>query len=119
MLNEKLEVVRPIAKKIGEVENSVNQSLALIGEMLSDIPAARIKLAKTIPLETGMAATELLAEAALSAARTYRQVVAAHAHLAEDRDAMGLRPVALGDSSNCPYSPSGELNSGLHVVSAA
>lgn len=102
MLNERLEAARPFAKNINAVEQSLNQSLALIGQMLADIPAARAKLSKTIPLETGIAATESLAEAAVSAARSYRQVVEAHAHFAADRDGMGLRTVGFGDLGDCP-----------------
>ena len=119
MLNERLEAARPFAKNINEVEKSLNQTLMLIGKMLADIPAARAKLAKTIPLETGVAATESLAEAAVSAARSYRQVVEAHAHFAADRDAVGLRTVSWGDVGNCPDFASADIRTQLAVVSAA
>jgi hypothetical protein len=119
MLNERLEAARPFAKNINAVEHSLNQSLALIGQMLADIPAARAKLAKTIPLETGVAATESLAEAAVSAARSYRQIIEAHAHLAADRDAVGLRTVSFGDVGNCPDFASADSRTGLSVVRVA
>jgi hypothetical protein len=118
MLNERLEAARPFAKNINSVEQSLNQSLALIGQMLADIPAARAKLAKTIPLETGVAATESLAEAAVSAARSYRQVIEAHAHFAADRDAARIPAVALGDVGNCPNRASAEQTS-LRLIKSA
>lgn len=119
MLNERLEAARPFAKNIKDVEQSLNQSLALIGQMLTDIPAARAKLSKSIPLETGVAATESLAEAAVSVARSYRMVVDAHSHFAADRDSMGLRTVSWGDVGDCPYAvPTGTATQ-LSVVSAA
>ena len=102
MLNTRVEAARPFAKNLNAVEQSLNQSLALIGQMLADIPAARATLATSIPLETGVAATESLAEAAVSAARSYRQVVEAHGHFAADRDAIGLRTVSFGDLGDCP-----------------
>ena len=119
MLNVRLEAARPFAKNIKAVEQSLNQSLALIGQMLADIPAARAKLATTIPLETGIAATESLAEAAVFAARSYRQVVEAHAHFAADRDAVGLRTVNVGDVGNCPNLASVDSGANLTVVRAA
>jgi hypothetical protein len=119
MLNERLEAARPFAKNINAVEQSLNQSLALIGQMLVDIPAARAKLSKTIPLETGVAATESLAEAAVSAARSYRQVIEAHAHFAADRDAVGLRTVSWGDVGDCPNHAHAAAQVKLSVVEAA
>ncbi|MFM9851459.1 MAG: hypothetical protein ACKVOJ_01445 [Sphingomonadaceae bacterium] len=119
MLNDRLEAARPFAKNINAVEQSLNQSLALIGQMLADIPATRAKLSKTIPLETGIAATESLAEAAVSVARSYRQVVEAHAHFAADKDAVGLRTVSFGDVGRCPNLASADSVTGLSVVRAA
>lgn len=77
LLNERQEVARPFAKKIGAVEASLNQALVLIGEILTEIPEERSKLAEFIPLETGVAATENLAEAVSLVARSYRHVVEA------------------------------------------
>jgi hypothetical protein len=119
MLNDRLEAARPFAKNINAVEHSLNQSLALIGKMLADIPAARAKLSKTIPLETGVAATESLAEAAVSAARSYRQIIEAHAHFAADRDAIGLRTVSWGDVGDCPNRALAAAPVKLAVVGAA
>ncbi len=119
MLNERLEAARPFAKNINAVEQSLNQSLALIGQMLADIPAARAKLSKSIPMETGIAATESLAEAAVSVARSYRQVVEAHTHFAADRDGMGLRTMGFGDVGNCPNRASADDGLLLSVVHAA
>lgn len=102
MLNERIEAARPIARKIVEAEQSFNQSLKLIGELLYEIPKARQEFAGRVPLTTGMAATERLASAAVSATQAYRDVVEAHSHLAEDRDLVGLRTVGLGDIGACP-----------------
>ncbi len=120
MLHERIDTARPIAKKIGEAEKSFNQSLQLIGELLSDIPRARQKFAGRIPLTAGVAASECLAAAAVSATRAYKDVIEAHAHLAQDRDQVGLRTVSIGDIGACPENGSLEnVPHHLSVVKAA
>ncbi len=102
MLNERLEIARPFAAKIKSAETSMNASLATIAEMLVEIPSAREKMQGKIPLDTGADAAEALAQAALTAAQSYKQLVAAHKHLAEDRGRMGLNVVSIGDWGDCP-----------------
>jgi hypothetical protein len=120
MLNERLDAARPFAKKIKDAESSLNQSLAMIGNLLADIPTARARFAGRIPLDTGIEAYERLATAALVTAQGYKEVVAAHGHFAEDRDHLGLRTLGMGDIHECP--PKGNLETQephLSLVKAA
>lgn len=121
MLHERIEAARPIAQKIADAEKSFNLSLQLIGELLTEIPRARQQFAGRVPLDTGMAASERLAAAAVSATSAYREVVEAHSHLANDRNLVGLRTVSIGDIGACPPE-NGKLDSAqshLSVVQAA
>jgi hypothetical protein len=121
MLHERIEAARPIAQKIADAEQSFNKSLQLIGELLTEIPRARQQFAGRVPLETGMAASERLAAAAVSATNAYKEVVKAHSHLAADRNSLGMRTVSLGDISGCPDVTGKQSNEEPHlsVVKAA
>ena len=102
MLNQRIEAARPIAKKINEVEKSLNLTMIQMGELMSSIAAARLAPGTHFSLTAGMDASEKLIAAAAKTARSYREVVEAHRHLAEDRDDAGLQTVALGDVFPCP-----------------
>ena len=102
MLNQRIEAARPIATKIHEVERSLNLTMVQMGELMSSIASARLAPGTRFSLTAGMEASEKLIDAAAQAARSYREVVAAHQHLAEDREDAGLRTVSWGDFSECP-----------------
>ncbi len=102
MLNERIEAARPIAEKIHEVETSLNLTMLQMGELMSSMAAARLAPGTRFSLSAGIDATEKLIEAAATTAHSYREVVEAHSHLAEDRDAAGLRTVGMGDVLECP-----------------
>lgn len=102
MLHERVKAARPIAQKIADAEQSFNHSLQLIGELLTEIPRARQQFTGRVPLHLGVAASERLAAAAVSANKAYREVIEAHEHLAADRNSLGMRTVSLGDVSGCP-----------------
>ncbi len=120
MLNERIEAVRPIAEKLHAAETSLNHSISLLGELISCIPAARSAPGTRMPLTAGMEACSSLAAAVSSAARSYCEVVEAHAHFAEDRDNLGLRTVSWGDMLDCPPSKASvEQETRLRVVKAA
>ena len=122
MLNERIEAARPIAKKINEVEKSLNLTMIQIGELLSSIAAARLAPGTRFSLTAGMEASEKLIAAAAKTSRSYREVVEAHEHLAEDRNDAGLRTVSWGDVSECPpnkASASRETSNPLRVVESA
>jgi hypothetical protein len=102
MLNERIEAVRPIAKKLSAVEKSLNQSIMLLGELISAIPAARQKADRHVSLTVGVSACESLALAVSSAAKGYREVIEAHEHFSQDRSDLGLRTVGFGDVFECP-----------------
>jgi len=102
MLNQRIEAARPIAQKIHEVEKSLNLTMVQMGELMSSIAAARLAPGTRFSLTAGMDASDKLIDAAAQTARSYREVVAAHQHLAEDREDAGLRTVSWGDFSECP-----------------
>ncbi len=122
MLNQRIEAARPIAKKINEVEKSLNLTMIQMGELMSSIAAARLAPGTRFSLSAGIDASEKLIAAAAQTARSYREVVEAHAHLVEDREDAGLRTVSWGDVSECPPNPtsaSHEVSSSLRVVESA
>ena len=102
MLNQRIEAARPIAVKIHEVEKSLNLTMVQMGELMSSIASARLAPGTRFSLTAGMEASEKLIDAAAQTARSYREVVAAHQHLAEDREDAGLRTVSWGDGLECP-----------------
>lgn len=122
MLNQRIEAARPIAKKINEVEKSLNLTMIQMGELMSSIAAARMAPGTRFSLTAGMDASEKLIAAAARTARSYREVVEAHAHLAEDRNEAGMRTVSWGDFQECPPSQAtleDEKVSPLRVVESA
>ena len=121
MLNQRIEAARPIAKKINEVEKSLNLTLIQMGELMSNIAAARLAPGTRFSLTAGIDATEKLLAAATETARSYREVVEAHKNLAEDRDEAGMRTVSWGDHAECPPSASdqNETVSPLRVIESA
>ncbi|NVD28544.1 hypothetical protein HUO14_11580 [Parasphingorhabdus flavimaris] len=122
MLNQRIEAARPIAKKINEVEKSLNLTMIQMGELMSSIAAARMAPGTRFSLTAGMDASEKLIAAAARTARSYREVVEAHGHLVEDRDDAGLRTIGLGDVGKCPpnqASAADEKLSPLRVVESA
>ena len=121
MLHERIEAARPIAQKIADAEKSFNHSLQLIGELLTEIPRARQQFAGRVPLDAGIAASERLAAAAVSATNAYKEVVEAHSHLAQDRKLVGLRTVSIGDIGACPPENGilDQTQSHLSIVQAA
>jgi hypothetical protein len=115
MLNQRIEAARPIAVKIHEVEKSLNLTMVQMGELMSSIASARLAPGTRFSLTAGI-------DAAAQAARSYREVVAAHQHLAEDREDAGLRTVSWGDFSECPPAQAknqNETSNPLHVIKSA
>ena len=119
MLNQRIEAARPIVAKIHEVEKSLNLTMVQMGELMSSIAAARLAPGTRFSLTAGMDASEKLIAAAAQTASSYREVVAAHGHLAEDREDAGLRAVSWGDFSECPPAQAkgtDEIASPLRIV---
>ncbi|OAO01919.1 hypothetical protein [Parasphingorhabdus sp.] len=106
MLNQRIEAARPIAEKINEVEKSLNLAILQIGELMSGIASARLAPGTKFSLSAGVEASDRLIEAAAATAQSYREIVAAHQHLVEDKDEAGLRTVNWGPVG-CPEN--GEL----------
>ena len=115
MLNERFSATRPIAKSLKGAELALNESVRQIGTLLVDIANAKEAKGTHFPLHAGIAAGEQIALAAVSAMQSYTQMIAAHGHLAADRDSAGLSTVNFGDV--CPPSKgSAHIATGLRAV---
>ena len=100
MLNERLSAARPIARSLKGAEEALNESVRQIGTLLVDIANAKAAKGTRFSLNAGIAAGEKAALAAVSVMQGYQQMIAAHAHLAEDRDDANLQSIGFGDT--CP-----------------
>ena len=100
MLNERLAATRPIANSLKGAEMALTSTVRQMGTLLVDISNAKEAKGTHFALDAGIAASERVALAALSAIQSYQHMLAAHGHLAEDRDAAGLKVTSFGDV--CP-----------------
>jgi len=100
MLNERLAAARPIARSLKGAEDALNETVRQIGTLLVDIANAKTAKGTRFDLSAGIAAGEQAAQAAVSAIQSYQQIIAAHAHLADDRDNANLPAQGFGDV--CP-----------------
>jgi hypothetical protein len=116
MLNERLAAARPIVKSLKSAETSLNETVRNIGTLLVDIANAKDARGTRFSLDAGIAASEKVALAAVSAIQSYQQMVAAHAHLADDRDLAGLNPTSFGDVCPPASGAAASVPSGLRVV---
>jgi gas vesicle protein len=97
MLNERLAVSKPIAQTLKSVEQSLNDTMRQMGTLLVNIADAKSAKGTHFSLDLGIAASEKVAMAAVSAIQSYQQVVDAHHQLAEDRNSLNLPAKAFGD----------------------
>lgn len=100
MLNERLTAARPIVKSLKNAEVALTDTVRQMGTLLVDISNAKVAKGTHFALDAGIAASERVALAAVSAIQSYQHMIAAHAHLAADRDAAGLKVTGFGDV--CP-----------------
>lgn len=116
MLNERLAATRPIAKSLKGAEMALTSTVRQMGTLLVDISNAKDAKGTHFALDAGIAASERVAMAALSAIQSYQHMIAAHGHLAADRDAAGLKVTSFGDV--CPPLKAAEASPvpGLRVV---
>jgi hypothetical protein len=116
MLNERLAATRPIVKSLKGAEHALNDTVRQIGTLLVDIANAKDAKGTRFALDAGIAASEKIAMAAVNAIQSYQLMIAAHAHLAEDRDIAGLNVTGYGDV--CPPAKGMDTSElpGLRVV---
>lgn len=116
MLNERLAATRPIIKSLKGAEHALNDTVRQIGTLLVDIANARDAKGTRFAIDAGIAASEKVAMAAVTAIQSYQHMIEAHAHLADDRDSAGLHATSYGDV--CPPSKAMATSapSGLRVV---
>lgn len=116
MLNERLAAARPIAKSLKGAEHALNDTVRQIGTLLVDIANAKDAKGTRFALDAGIAASEKAAMAAVNAIQSYQLMIAAHAHLADDREFAGLNTTSFGDV--CPKAKGADASAtpGLRVV---
>jgi hypothetical protein len=115
MLNERLAVTRPIAQSLKGVEQSLNDTMRQMGTLLVNLADAKSAKGTHFGIESGIAASEKVALAAVSAIQSYQQVIDAHNSLAEERDALNLPAKAYGDFY-CRSASDMTPTVGLHAV---
>jgi hypothetical protein len=116
MLNDRLNATRPIAVSLKNAEKALNESLRQMGSLLVDVANARDAKGTRFDLDAGVAASEQIALASVSAVQSYKFMIAAHSHFAADRDNANLPSKAFGDFY-CPNGASeAEAPTGLRVV---
>lgn len=110
MLNDRISATLPIAKSLQGAEKALNQSIRHMGTLMVNIADAKDAKGTRFALNAGVAAGEQVALAAASALQSFKMMIAAHAHLAEDRDCAGLGAVSFGDlcevGGSSTFSPS-------------
>ena len=116
MLNERFSATRPIVKSLKGAEQALNESVRQIGTLLVDIANAKQAKGTHFSLQAGIAAGEKVALAAVSAMQCYTQMIAAHGHLADDRDSAGLTTVNYGDLCPPNKALADAVPNGLRVV---
>jgi hypothetical protein len=116
MLNERLKASRPIAKSLKGAEESLNDTIRMIGTLLTDIASAKAAKGTRFAYDAGIAAGEKIALAGVSAMQSYRQILDAHAELAKDRNDAGLATVSFGDNSHPLFQAEPSLAPALVVV---
>lgn len=116
MLNERLAATRPIAKSLKGAEQALTDTVRQMGTLLVDISNAKDAKGTHFALDAGIAASERVALAAVSAIQSYQHMVAAHGHLAADRDAAGLKVTSFGDVCPPLKAIDTEVSPGLRVV---
>ena len=94
MTNERTIVGRDLARQMWQVEDSIEESIKRLGEMISQLPSARkrCRLAGTVGQDVfaGAAATLQM----LVSARG--EAVSLHNGMAELGEQLGVRPVSIG-----------------------
>jgi hypothetical protein len=107
MLNERLAATRPIAQNLKSVERSLNETVRQMGTLLVSIADAKSAKGTHFSIDLGIAASEKVALAAVSAIQSYQQVIDAHHSLADERASLNLPVRGFGDVY-CPDATLGE-----------
>lgn len=97
MLNERLAAAKPIATSLKLAEAALNEALLHMGDLLGNVAKARSAKGTRFALTAGLDASEMVSLAASNAITSFKQIIEAHGHLANDRENSGLPTVAFGD----------------------
>jgi hypothetical protein len=110
MLNKRRSAAQEVANRLMAAEEAIDAALAAVAELQGYLPVARCEA--NLAACVGQEAFEGAAETMSSLIRARRNIVDTHHHLAETKDQIGLRAVALGGLGQ-----KAELNpGGLKVV---
>jgi hypothetical protein len=94
MLIKRREVAQELANRLIAAEHAIDAALTAIADLSGYMPVARCEA--KISAVIGNGALESAAETFSSLVRARRGIIDTHHHLAEARDQIGLRNVALG-----------------------
>ncbi len=117
MVNERLAAKRTIEQTLKSIENSLNGTMQKKGTLLVSLYNAKSAKGTHFSIELGIAASEKVAMAAVSAIQSYQQVIDAHHSLAEERAGLSLPVRAYGDVL-CEGAAKDVPVSGLRAVGA-
>lgn len=103
-------VAEQLASHLFTTEQAVDNTLALMGDLIAALPRARLEAG--LAAGVGQDAVDQVLEAASGMAQVRRALIAAHQSLAEAKDQVGLRRVTLvggGDKSTDDVPRTGQL----------
>ncbi len=94
MLNQRLNAAREIADQLFAAERAIDDAVAQVAALTACMPRARMEA--NIAANVGHAALERSANTMSALIEARREIIAAHEALAEAKDQVGLRTVAVG-----------------------
>jgi len=106
MLNARLNAARRIADALGPAEAEIESAISSTSMLISAIAEGRRD--SGVPLSIGQKGLSALTGSMAALVQARESILAAHAALAEDKIAAGLRVFGMGDLGDCP-STSGAL----------
>lgn len=109
MLNDRLTAARRIAGELFPLERELEATFLRTNRLMTAIVEGRI--VTNMPIGTGQESLAELAGATALLVEARARIAAAHASLAQERLAAGLRQFGMGDVNECPPAtkPSGLL----------
>ena len=94
MLNQRLNAAREIADQLFAAERAIDDAVAQVAALTACMPRARMEA--NIAATVGHAALERSASTMAALIQARGEIIAAHEALAEAKDQIGLRTVAVG-----------------------
>ena len=94
MLNQRLNAAREIAEQLIAAERAIDTAVSQVATLTARMPLARMEA--NLAAEVGHEALARSAGSMTALLEARREIIATHAALAEAKDLIGLRTVAVG-----------------------